>query len=111
MNARYLIPALLLIGIALSGCVDNQPGESAPDAPQSAPDDADAGVVPETTQEAESGDSDGMSEAGDPGAVSGEFSELELDDIESDLAELEALLGELDDESYLAADLDESMFT
>ncbi len=104
MNARYLIPALLLVGMALSGCVDNQPGESAPDAPQSAPDDADIGVVPETTQEAEPGD------VGGSGAASDELSELELDDIESDLAELEALLGELDNESDLAADLDESMY-
>ena len=105
MNARYLIPVLLLVGMALSGCVDNQPGESSPDAPQSASHDADIGVAPETTQEAEPSDVDVS------GAASDELSELELDDIESDLAELEALLGELDDESDLAADLDESMFT
>ncbi|MHC1575684.1 MAG: hypothetical protein ACXQTY_07800 [Candidatus Methanogasteraceae archaeon] len=98
MNARYLIPALLLVGMALSGCVDNQPGESTPD-------DADIGVAPETTQEAEPGD------VGGSGAASNELSKLELDDIESDLAELEALLGELDNESDLAADLDESMYT
>ncbi len=104
MNARYLLPVLLLIGMAFSGCVDNQPGESVSDAPQSASPDADTGVAPETTSAQEVGDVDGS------GAASDEFSELELDNLESDLAELEALLGELDDESDLAADLDESMF-
>ncbi|GEM_PF-2201950 len=104
MNVRYLIPALLLVGMALSGCVDNQPSESVQDVPQSATHDADTGVAPDTIPTQESGDVDGS------GAASDEFSELEMDDIESDLAELEALLGELGNESDLAADLDESIF-
>ena len=75
MNARYVI-SLILVGLVLtvgSGCVDkSQDGgqESAPDTPQTP-----AGAATDV----------------------GELTEDEMDSFESDLAELEDLLGGLDE--------------
>lgn len=89
MNVKYLLLILLLVGMALSGCVGDRSDESVSSTPQS------------TTQE-----SGAPSEIDVP---SDEFSELEFGDIESDLAELEALLGEIDNESDMLAEVDYSM--
>lgn len=86
MKAKYLIPILLMAGIILSGCVGEKPEESVPVEPQepAAPPDTDV--------------------------VSDELSDIEMDEIESELAELEALLEEIGNESDLMAEVDESTF-
>lgn len=88
MNAKYLI-AIILVGLALSGascCIDRpQDGgqESAPDTSQTPAE----GVI----------DTD-------------ELTEYEMESFESDLAELEAFLGEIDAIDSMA-EVNESTFT
>ncbi len=93
MNARYVFMVLLIAGTMLSGCVDEKPESAVPDTaahPSPASDEA-----PETE--------------GD--IASSEFAELEFEDMERELAELEAMLNEMDNESDLLAEMDESLFT
>ncbi len=87
MNVRYVVLVLLLAGTVLSGCVDEKPESSVPDTP---PESDEAQVMD---------------------IASSEFAELEFEDLERELAELEAMLDEIDTESDLLAEVDESMFT
>ena len=87
MNARYVVMMLLLVaGTVLSGCVDEKPESAVPDTP------------PES-DEAQVAD-----------IASSELAELEFEDMESELAELEAMLDEIDNEGDLLAEVDESLF-
>jgi hypothetical protein len=86
MNVRYVVMMLLLAGIVLSGCIDEKPESAVPDTP------------PES-DEAQAAD-----------IASSELEELEFEDLERELAELEAMLGEIDNESDLLAEVDDSMF-
>ena len=86
MNARYVVMVLLLAGTVLSGCVDEKPESAVPDTP------------PES-DEAQVAD-----------IASSELEELEFEDLERELAELEAMLGEINNESDLLAEVDDSMF-
>ena len=87
MNVRYVVLVLLLAGIVLSGCVDEKPESAVPDTP---PESDEAQVMD---------------------IASSELEELEFEDLERELAELEAMLGEIDNESDLLAEVDDSMFT
>ena len=92
MNARYVVMVLLIAGTMLSGCVDEKPESAVPDtAAHSSPE---SDEVPAT--------------AGD--TASSEFAELEFEDMERELAELEAMLNEMDSESDLLDEIDESLF-
>ena len=87
MNVRYVVMLLLLAGTVLSGCVDEKPESAVPDTP---PASDEAQVVADI--------------------ASSELAELEFEDMESELAELEAMLDEIDNESDLLAEVDESLF-
>jgi hypothetical protein len=89
MNIRYVVMVLLLAGTVLSGCVDEKP-ESA---------------VPDTPPESE------IALGTEVDIASSELEELEFEDLECELAELEAMLGEIDNESDLLTEVDDSMFT
>ncbi|RZN37372.1 MAG: hypothetical protein EF813_05840 [Methanosarcinales archaeon] len=93
MDAKHLIMMLILAGTLLSGCVNEKPESAMPD------------TAPHTSPEQ---DEDPATE-GD--IASSEFAELELEDMERELAELEAMLNEMDSESDLLAEMDESLFT
>ena len=86
MNARYVVILLLLAGTVLSGCVDEKPESDVPDTP---PESGEAQVVD---------------------IASSELAELEFEDMERELAELEAMLDEIGSESDLLAEVDESLF-
>ncbi len=86
MNVGYLVMVLLLAGTVLSGCVDEKPESAAPD------------TLPESSE----------TQVAD--IASSELAELEFEDMESELAELEAMLDEIDNESDLLAEVDESLF-
>ena len=88
MNVRYIVLVLLLAGIVLSGCVDEKPESAVPDTP------------PES----------GEAQAQVADIASSELEELEFEDLERELAELEAMLGEINNESDLLAEVDDSMF-
>ncbi len=92
MDARYIIMVLLLAGTMLSGCVDEKP-ESA---------------VPDTAAHPSLESDEAPATAGD--TASSEFAELEFEDMERELAELEAMLNEMDSENDLLAEIDESLF-
>nr|QNO47417.1 hypothetical protein MPGFIOMI_00015 [Methanosarcinales archaeon ANME-2c ERB4] len=89
MNARYVVMVLLIAGTVLSGCVDEKPESLVPDTP------------PES----------GEAPVAEADIASSELAELEFEDMERELAELEAMLNEIDGESDLLADVDESLFT
>ncbi|MEA1905778.1 MAG: hypothetical protein U9N12_02315 [Euryarchaeota archaeon] len=88
MNARYVVIMLLLAGTVLSGCVDEKPESAVQDTP------------PESDED--------QAQVAD--IASSELAELEFEDMERELAELEAMLDEIDNESNLLAEVDESLF-
>ena len=92
MNAKYVVLVLLLAGTVLSGCVGDKPEGAAPDAaPHASP----------ASDEAQATEGD---------IASSEFAELEFEDMESELAELEAMLEEIDGEDDLLAEVDDLTF-
>lgn len=88
MNGKYIVMVILIAGTLLSGCVDEKPEGTMSDA---------APELDETP--ATEGD-----------IASSEFAELEFEDMERELAELEAMLDEMDNESDLLAEVGESLF-
>lgn len=95
MNARYVVLVLLLAGTVISGCVG--------DKPEGAVSDAAPHASPESGEAQATGDN----------IASSEFVELEFEDMESELAELaelEAMLDEIDGESDLLAEVDDLTF-